>query len=61
MIKKSAGVLPMTQLEATRKGIITEKSAGATSVMPAGNPIGSGHGALNPNNLRIILDSVPGW
>jgi len=32
------------------------KSAGAASVMPAGSPIGSGQGLLNPNNLRIILE-----
>ena len=32
------------------------KKAGATSVMPAGSPIGSGQGILNPNNLRIILE-----
>jgi thiazole synthase len=32
------------------------KSAGAASVMPAGSPIGSGQGILNPNNLRIILE-----
>ena len=32
------------------------KSAGATSVMPAGSPIGSGQGILNPNNLQIILE-----
>jgi thiazole synthase len=32
------------------------KAAGATSVMPAGSPIGSGQGVLNPNNLRIILE-----
>jgi thiazole synthase len=32
------------------------KQAGATSVMPAGSPIGSGQGVLNPNNLRIILE-----
>lgn len=31
------------------------KDAGAASVMPAGSPIGSGQGILNPNNLRIIL------
>src|SRR5205807_8045845 len=29
------------------------KEAGATSVMPAGSPIGSGQGILNPNNIRI--------
>jgi thiazole synthase len=32
------------------------KSAGATSVMPAGSPIGSGQGILNANNLRITLE-----
>lgn len=32
------------------------KEAGATSVMPAGSPIGSGQGLLNPNNLRICLE-----
>jgi thiazole synthase len=32
------------------------KEAGATSVMPAGSPIGSGQGILNVNNIRIILE-----
>jgi thiazole synthase len=32
------------------------KEAGADSVMPAGSPIGSGQGVLNPNNIRIILE-----
>ncbi len=32
------------------------KDAGATSVMPAGSPIGSGQGVLNPNNIRITLE-----
>jgi thiazole synthase len=32
------------------------KEAGAVSVMPAGSPIGSGQGLLNPNNLRICLE-----
>jgi len=32
------------------------KQAGATSVMPAGSPIGSGQGILNSNNLRICLE-----
>jgi thiazole synthase len=32
------------------------KAAGATSVMPAGSPIGSGQGVLNPYNIRIILE-----
>ncbi len=32
------------------------KAAGAACVMPAGSPIGSGQGILNPNNLTIILE-----
>jgi thiazole synthase len=32
------------------------KQAGATSVMPAGSPIGSGQGVLNPNNILICLE-----
>jgi len=34
------------------------EAAGAASVMPAGSPIGSGQGVLNPNNIRIILETV---
>jgi thiazole synthase len=32
------------------------KNAGAASVMPAGSPIGSGQGVLNPNAIRICLE-----
>jgi len=32
------------------------KQAGAISVMPAGSPIGSGQGVLNPNAIRICLE-----
>ena len=32
------------------------KEAGASSVMPAGSPIGSGQGILNPNNIRICME-----
>jgi thiazole synthase len=32
------------------------KSAGAASVIPAGSPIGSGQGVLNPNAIRICLE-----
>lgn len=32
------------------------KEAGATSVMPAGSPIGSGQGILNPNNIILCLE-----
>jgi len=34
------------------------KEAGADSVMPAGAPIGSGQGVLNPWNIRIILEQL---
>ena len=34
------------------------KDAGADSVMPAGSPIGSGQGVLNPSNIRLILDDL---
>ena len=41
------------------------KAAGAASVMPAGSPIGSGQGVLNPNAIRICLeylkDGDPGY
>ena len=32
------------------------KDAGAASVMPAGSPIGSGQGVLNPNNIVLCLE-----
>jgi len=32
------------------------RDAGATSVMPAGSPIGSGRGVCNPTAIRIILE-----
>lgn len=31
---------------------------GVAAVMPAGSPIGSGQGVLNPNNIRIIRETV---
>ena len=34
------------------------EAAGATSVMPAAAPIGSGQGVLNANNIRIILEQA---
>lgn len=36
------------------------KAAGAASVMPAGSPIGSGQGILNPNAIRICLEYLKG-
>ncbi|MCE5326800.1 MAG: thiazole synthase [Planctomycetaceae bacterium] len=34
------------------------KDAGAAAVMPAGSPIGSGQGVLNPWSIRIILEQL---
>lgn len=34
------------------------RDAGAASVMPAGSPIGSGQGVLNPNSIAIILEML---
>jgi len=34
------------------------EEAGATAVMPAGSPIGSGQGVLNPNAIRILRELV---
>lgn len=34
------------------------QAAGAASVMPAGSPIGSGLGVLNPLNIRTIIENL---
>ena len=34
------------------------KEAGAASVMPAGSPIGSGQGILNPLNISLCLETL---
>lgn len=34
------------------------RDAGATSVMPAGSPIGSGRGIANPSAIRMILEAL---
>jgi len=34
------------------------KEAGASSVMPAGSPIGSGQGVLNRNNIVLCLEKL---
>lgn len=34
------------------------KEAGAAAVMPAGSPIGSGQGVLNPANIVLILEDL---
>src|SRR6185436_6985937 len=40
-----------------RLGVRLEE-LGVVSVMPAGSPIGSGQGILNPNAIRILLELV---
>jgi len=34
------------------------KETGAAAVMPAGSPIGSGQGVLNPNNIVLCLEAL---
>ena len=34
------------------------EQAGAAAIMPAGSPIGSGQGVLNPNAVRILMELV---
>jgi len=34
------------------------EDAGVAAVMPAGSPIGSGQGVLNPWNIRLVLEAV---
>ncbi len=36
------------------------KEAGAAAIMPAGSPIGSGQGVLNPNAIRILMEELKG-
>jgi thiazole synthase len=36
------------------------QSCGATSVMPAGSPIGSGRGVMNPGNIVLCLEALKG-
>src|SRR5262249_22348080 len=54
LVREGFQVLVYTSAHPTRARRL--KEAGAASVMPAGSPIGSGQGILNPNNIRIILE-----
>jgi len=54
LVKDGFAVLCYTSDDPVMAGKI--KDAGAAAVMPAGSPIGSGQGVLNPNNIRIILE-----
>ncbi len=53
LVKEGFTVLAYTSDDPVMARRLAE--AGATSVMPAGSPIGSGQGILNPSNIRIIL------
>lgn len=54
LVKEGFSVLVYTNDDPVMAKRLEE--VGATSVMPAAAPIGSGQGVLNPNNLRIILE-----
>ncbi len=54
LVKEGFTVLAYTSDDP--RSAVRIKEAGAASVMPAGSPIGSGQGILNPNNIRIILE-----
>jgi thiazole synthase len=56
LVKEGFTVLPYTNDDP----VVCRKleQAGAAAVMPLGAPIGSGLGIQNPNNIRIILETV---
>ena len=56
LVKEGFTVLPYTNDDPIMCKKLEE--AGAAAVMPLGAPIGSGLGIQNPNNLRIILETV---
>ncbi len=56
LVKEGFTVLAYTSDDP--RSAVRIKEAGAASVMPAGSPIGSGQGVLNPNNIRIILEDL---
>lgn len=56
LVKQGFDVLVYTS-DDPRLGVRLEE-LGAVSVMPAGSPIGSGQGILNPNAIRILLELV---
>ncbi|MBC8370369.1 MAG: thiazole synthase [Planctomycetes bacterium] len=59
LVKEGFTVLVYTSDDVMQAKRLQE--AGAAAVMPAGSPIGSGQGILNPLNLQLILEqaSVP--
>lgn len=56
LVKEGFTVLVYTSDDVMQAKRLQE--AGATAVMPAGSPIGSGQGILNPLNLQLILEQA---
>ena len=56
LVKEDFVVLPYTNDDPVMCKKLED--AGAAAVMPLGAPIGSGLGVQNPNNLRIVLETV---
>src|SRR5438034_6994181 len=54
LVKEGFTVLAYTSDDP--RSAVRIKEAGATSVMPAGSPIGSGQGVLNPMNISLCLE-----
>src|SRR5271169_2442987 len=54
LVKEGFTVLAYTS--ADPRSAVRIKEAGAASVMPAGSPIGSGQGVLNPLNISLCLE-----
>src|SRR3954464_5646114 len=54
LVKEGFTVLAYTSDDP--RAAVRIKEAGAASVMPAGSPIGSGMGVLNPNNISLCLE-----
>ncbi|MBI1387709.1 MAG: thiazole synthase [bacterium] len=54
LVKDGFTVMTYTNDDPVMAKVLEEE--GSTVVMPAGAPIGSGQGILNPNNIRIILE-----
>ena len=54
LVKEGFAVLAYTSDDP--RSAVRIKEAGAASVMPAGSPIGSGQGVLNPLNISLCLE-----
>src|SRR5256886_8320569 len=56
LVKEGFTVLAYTSDDP--RSAVRIKEAGAASVMPAGSPIGSGQGVLNPLNISLCLETL---